>query len=195
MTPLPSTACGSRTKRANSLSNTNNPEQTSWARSFFFCGKGSVESDPLRSHSSLGHVVLRDLLCLPPRRRSPRHLPPAPPSPHRPRSLESRSLAHTAWSRHRQTLGRSHSKRRQAWHAALGCSLVLAKGSWGLSSASCPHGGGEQDQHCQERVPCFERGDRGSQWDSECLEAESVSLVEPRASPSSCFSFPHVHVL
>lgn len=34
LTPLPSTACETRTKRANSLSSTNNPEQTSWGCSF-----------------------------------------------------------------------------------------------------------------------------------------------------------------
>ena len=91
LTPLPSTACDTRTKRANSLSNTNNPEQTSRACSFF-CGKGSAESDPVCSHSSLGHVTLLGLALLAVR---------ASASPLGLRSLESRILAHTACNRHR----------------------------------------------------------------------------------------------
>lgn len=91
LTPLPSTACETGTKRANSLSNTNNPEQTSWACSFF-CGKGSAESDPVRSRSSLGHVTLLGRALLAVR---------ASASPLGPCSLESRRLAHTACYRPR----------------------------------------------------------------------------------------------
>lgn len=90
LTPLPSTACETRTKRANSLSNTNNPEQTSWARSFF-CGKGSAESDPVRSRSSRPRDALGIALLA----------VHASASPLGPCSLESRSLAHAACYRHR----------------------------------------------------------------------------------------------
>lgn len=62
LTPLPGSACATRTKGANrllprSLSNANNSDQTSWGWSSF-SGKGIVESDPVCSHGSLSHAML-----------------------------------------------------------------------------------------------------------------------------------------
>lgn len=113
LTPLPSAACETRTKGANSLSNTNNCEQTSWACSLF-CREGSTDSDPLRSHS-LSRVTLLGLALL---------AAPASASPLGPHGLESRSLAHRVCDRQRRTLGRNYSKWRRAWHPALGSSSV-----------------------------------------------------------------------
>lgn len=113
LTPLPSPACEPRTKRASSLSRTNNPQQTSWASSLF-CGKGCAVSDPVALAAARAAWRPWDLLCW-----WSLH-PPAP----RPHSLGSRSPALAACSRWRQTLGRNDSKRRQARHAALGPSLV-----------------------------------------------------------------------
>lgn len=182
-TPLPSTACETRTKGANSLSNTNNPEQTSWACSLF-CGEGSTDFDPLRSHS-LSHVRGLALLAI-----------PASVSPLGPCGLESRSLAHTACDRQRRTLGRNYSKRRRAWHPALGSSLVQRFQRVSTVSTSSPPTRGRSWGSCNTGKCCPLSGDRGSRRGSvgvRCSSTqgtESVSPVEPTSSPLKLLFLP-----